>query len=185
MKNKDDHMNLLKLIAGSLALISFPAISFAFFCPSNFNQIDFGMTMDQVTEACGKPDKQTETKKENDNVPQEWNYYLKQAVSTGNRSQTMEGTLKTSFAFDENGKLMNMSVNGIGVGATDICGKSLQLGATRDEVKAACGEAAFVNKQPPPAGSGQQDTKIVEFLYSSANPPVTLVFESGLLTSKK
>ena len=58
------------------SLIIFPNLGFAFFCPTNFNQIDFGMKPDQIIQACGKPDDQKELIKENDNVPQEWNYYI-------------------------------------------------------------------------------------------------------------
>lgn len=178
-------MKKFKLIASCITLTCLPAVSFAFFCPSNFNQIDFGMSPDQVTQQCGKPDKQTEAEKENENIPQSWDFYLKQPVATGSNAQpSTVGTMKSSFVFDADGKLINMSVNGIGVGASSVCGKPINLGATRDEVKAACGDPGFVSKSQA-SGEQQKPIKVIEFEYSSANPPATLVFENGVLTSKK
>lgn len=169
-----------------VCLLSLPTLSHAFFCPTNFAQIDFGMTTDEVTQACGKPDSQKESTKENENVPQEWTYYVQQTVSTGG-SQNMQGTLKSSVTFDDQGKAINISVNGIGVGATSLCSTPIQLGDTQDKVKAACGSPAFVTKQNATTSGGQQQppTKIVEFNYSSANPPTILIFENGKLADKK
>ena len=93
-----------------------------------------------------------------------------------------QGTLKTSFTFDANGKAVNISVNGIGVGATTICGNNLQLGDTRDTVKAACGTPTLINKQT--ASPEKPSIKVVEFTYKST-PPVTLIFENGKLKEKK
>ena len=77
-----------------------------------------------------------------------------------------------------------MTVNGIGVGASTVCGNTtLQLGATRDEVKAACGQPAFINKQQVDP-TANPPTKIIEFMYNS-NPPQTLVFENGILKDRK
>ncbi|VVC76164.1 hypothetical protein AQUSIP_14690 [Aquicella siphonis] len=178
---KNTHTHLMFVIIG----ISLPAMSFAFFCPTNFSQIDFGMTTDQVTQACGKPDSQKESTKTNDNIPQEWSYYIPQTVSMGGSTPNQQGTLKTSVTFDDKGKAINISVNGIGVGATTICGSNIQLGDSRDAVKSACGDPSFVNKQSSGASANQQATKVVEYIYSSANPPTTLIFEDGKLTDKK
>lgn len=172
-------------LASIITLLAYHTSALAFFCPTNFAQIDFGMSTDDVTQACGKPDSQKESTKENENVPQEWTYFIPQSVSTGG-SQNMQGTLKSSVSFDDQGKAINISVNGIGVGATSICSGPIQLGATRDQVKAACGAPANISKQNGDTGGQQQaPTKIVEFIYSSANPPTTLVFENGQLTGKK
>lgn len=169
-----------------LALTALPSLSFAFFCPTNFSQIEFGMTVDQVTQLCGKPDTQKESTKENENVPQEWSYFIQQTVSMGN-NQNAQGTLKTTVTFDESGKAINISANGIGVGATSLCGSSIQLGDTRDKIKSACGDPAFVNKQTAPTNGNPPPppTKVVEFNYSSVTPPATLIFENGKLTEKK
>ena len=97
--------------------------------------------------------------------------------------------MKTSFAFDASGKLINISVNGIGVGSTTICGQNVQLGQSRDDIQSACGNPSFINKQN---GSGtsvvgqgsQQNIAVIEFNYNST-PPQTLVFENGVLKSRK
>jgi hypothetical protein len=178
-------MYINKQILTAIALNIMPMVGFAFFCPTNFNQIDFGMTVDQVTQICGKPDSNKESKKENENVPQEWTYYIPQSVGMNNYQQA-QGTLKTSVSFDDKGKAINISVNGIGVGATTICGSSVQLGATQDTIKSACGKPAVVNKQPQtPEEAAKQETKVNEFSYSKATTPVVLIFENGKLTDKK
>lgn len=168
--------------------MTLPSVSLAFFCPTNFNQIDFGMTVDQVIQACGKPTDQKESVKQNDNVPQEWTYYVAQTVNMGGSNQNAQGTLKTNVAFDSKGKAINISVNGIGVGASSICGTNIQLGDDKDRIKAACGDPSFVNKSAPSAANpatAPQDIKIVELIYANGNPAATLVFENGLLKDKK
>lgn len=182
-------MNFKKLAIIAITSITLPSISFAFFCPTNFNQIDFGMTADQVIQACGKPTDQKESVKQNDNVPQEWSYYIPQTVNMGGSNQNAQGTLKTNVTFDDKGKSINISVNGIGVGATTICGKNIQLGDDKDTIKAACGDPSFVNKSAPssanPSAGQQQDIKVLELIYANGNPPATLVFENGVLKDKK
>jgi len=178
-------MNINRITLTSIILL-LPTVGFAFFCPTNFQQIDYGMTIDQVTQMCGKPENKKEFTKENENIPQEWVYYIPQSVGMGTY-QTAQGTLKTSVSFDDKGKAINISVNGIGVGATSICGgANLQLGSDRDTVKAACGKPAVINKQALSAeDTAKQETKVTEFNYSTANPPVVLIFENGKLTEKK
>jgi hypothetical protein len=176
--------SLIKLVI--IILLAFPTPSFAFFCPKNFNQINTGDSIEQVLKQCGKPDSIKESKKINDNIPQEWNYFVPQTVSTNTFNQA-QGTLKTSFAFDNEGKAINISVNGIGVGATALCGKYVKLGDTRETIQSACGEPALVNRQAS-AQTGQplpgQEIKIMEFTYTST-PPATLVFENGKLIERK
>lgn len=175
----------------ALILTLMPAASFAFMCPTNFNQIDLGNSIDQVNQQCGKPDSQQESKKEVDNMPQEWNYYIPQSVGMNNFQQT-QGTLKTSITFDSSGKAINISVNGIGVGASSLCGSNIQLGDTRDAVKAACGNPSFINKQnnptgntPSTTGTGSiQEIKVVTYIYNT-NPPIKLIFENGVLKSRE
>lgn len=179
----------MKIYQSALTILitSIPSLTFAFFCPTNFNQIDFGMTADQVSQICGKPDDTREYLKPNDNIPQEWSYYIPQTVSMGGSLQSAQGTLKTSMSFDDKGKAINISVNGIGVGATTICGgNTVQLGDDKERVKSVCGDPSFINKQTLSANpSIPQGSKVVEFTYLSSTPHVTLIFENGKLTDKK
>lgn len=112
-------MKLSKIIY-LIILFTPSSLSYAFFCPTNFNQIDYGNTMDQVSQQCGKPDSQ-DTKDVTQEGPQEWSYFVPQTVSTTALSP-MQGTLKTQITFDASGSAINISVNGIGVGSTTICG---------------------------------------------------------------
>ncbi len=179
-----------------LNLLLFPALSYAFFCPSNFNQINFGDTLEQVQGLCGPAAKQ-ETKEitpapTEAKGPQEWNYYIPRAyvLSATNQPQM---TLKTQIVFDENGKAVNINVNGLSMPSTNVCGAVIQLGSTQDAVKAACGNPSFVNQGAQPATATAvtpstppqvQKTKITELTYNST-PPVTLTFENGILKEKK
>jgi hypothetical protein len=163
------------------AITFLPYSAFAFFCPNNFSQIEMSNTIDQVTQACGKPDKE-ETKDAEPTVPQEWSYYIPQTVAADTMEQ-QSGTLKASISFDKDGKAINISVNGIGVGSTTICGNhQVQLGSTMDQIKSACGKPSFINKQQPETIGGveQKKSKITTFTYGKS----TLTFTDGILTGK-
>jgi len=156
---------------------------FAIFCPTNFNSIDVGDTIDRAQQACGKPDGQR-TYNAEENTPQEWSYFLSQAVPAS-IGMTSQGTLKTSVAFDEKG-VVNISVNGIGVSTTAICGSTVQLGDSKEKVKAACGDPSFINKSnvSPSSTPPKPPSKITEFFYSTT-PPTILVFVDGKFTERK
>lgn len=179
------HLKKLFLMIASFIILLIPITSFALFCPTNFNQIEIGNSIDKVKELCGKPDKE-DTKKVEENVPQEWNYFVAQSVDMGmGTNQPAQGTLKTSFMFDKDGKLINISVNGIGVGATNICGTNVQLGDKQDSVKNACGDPTFVNKQTSTAtGTPTKTQEIIEFIYNTT-PPIKLIFIDGKLTERQ
>lgn len=169
---------LNKCLLGTL-LALLPALSDATFCPTNFSQIQVGDSTDQVQKQCGKPDKQ-ETIEETASTPQEWNYYIPQTVSIGTPTE-QQGTLKTTVAFNSEGKVININVNGIGIGASTICGPTIQLGDTEKAVKAACGTASFIAKQDPAtAGPSAPPTTLTTFTYGT-NPPVILQFKNGKL----
>lgn len=161
-----------------IGLLSFPLSSFAFLCPNNFNQIDFGNSVQQVEQQCGKADKQS-TKEVAEEGPQEWNYYVPQTVLLNN-NQPASGTLKTTVTFDQAGKAINISVNGIGVGNSTICGSGIQLGNTREMIKAACGDPNTITKDTS-SDNAQKKQTITELTYGST----ILVFKNGLLAEKK
>src|SRR3990167_1250824 len=92
-----------KLIA--ITFFCLPHLSSAFFCPTNFNQIEIGDSLEQVTQSCGKPDKQEEREVKKEGA-QEWSYFIPQAVATDSMATT-QGTLKTQIAFDSDGKVVN------------------------------------------------------------------------------
>jgi hypothetical protein len=138
--------------AAVVCLATTPAL--AMLCPNNFNEINYGDSIDAVKQQCGAADseKTSETK---ENLPQEWNYYVQV-------SPTDQATLKTTVAFNQ-GKVTNMSVNGIGVSTTAICGgNNIAVGDSQDSVKAACGKPAFINQGNVNAG---MPTKIVDLIY--------------------
>ena len=164
-----------------------PLLAHAFFCPTNFNQIDFGATMNQVIQQCGKPDSQ-ETKKGEASVPQEWTYFTPQSMNVGGSTPVAQGSVKTQVTFDASGKVMSIVSNGMAVGSSPICGTNISVGDTQSSVQAACGKPTFISKQDTSAttslGTPQPADKITVFIYNS-NPPVKLTFEKGVLTKKE
>lgn len=161
------------IIIASILLTSTSA--FAMFCPNGFNSINLGDSLEQVEEQCGKPDSQKghESKK---NLPQEWNYYV-QMVKGQN------GSIKMVIAF-KNSKVINMSVNGVGLTNTSICnGTPINLNSTQEQVKKACGEPVFINQSEGGESSDSKPDLITEWKYNS-NPPITLIFTNGKLTGR-
>lgn len=166
-----------------LTFILSPLPAMAFFCPTNFSQIDFGMTPDQVIAQCGQPDV-NETKEVTPEGPQEWNYYIPHRVANPNMQPAL-GTIKTEITFDAEGKVVNISSGdqGMGISSSNICGTTISIGSTREQVKAACGEPPTVNKELS-ALEDAPKKQVTTFTYNSA-PPVKLIFEDGKLTQKQ
>jgi hypothetical protein len=150
----------------------------ALLCPSNFNHIAVGDNIKTVELKCGKPSKQ-ESKLIPPPTPQEWTYYIPQTVSTGS-SNAQQGTLKTTISFDANGNAINISVNGIGVGASTICGNSINLGDNIKSVQAACGKPAVVNQTPANTSGNVKQDEQTTYIYNT-NPPTTFTFKNGVL----
>lgn len=149
------------------------------FCPTNFRTINNGDSIASVLQNCGNPSSQKTTSVPIE-PPQQWDYFVHQTVA-GSPLYTTTGTLKMSVAFDANGKAINISVNGIGVGATAVCdNKPIQLGSTRDQVKTNCGVPFNVNKQTL---GGPQSNQITVYTYST-NPPKSLTFKNGQLVGQ-
>lgn len=174
----------------TIFLLLTPLYSYAFFCPNNFNQIDFGFSEDQVMSACGSPSS-TQSEVEPVPVPQEWNYYMQQPSTnymgtvTGPYNTQMNnqsGTIKTQITFDANGKVININVNGVTAGNTGMCTPPIQLGDDMAKVKSACGSPAIVSK--PNADSNQPGKKMDTFVYTG-NQTVKLIFEDGKLVRKE
>lgn len=176
----------MKLFLFNLLFFLLPTLADAFFCPNNFNQINFGNTIEQVQQQCGIPAKQ-DKKEVTPELPtmQEWNYFIPKTFATSATNQS-QMTLKTQITFDDKGKTINISVNGLSVASTTACGNgTLQLGDTTSQVEAICGKPSFINKQSISTSSAPPTViKVTEFTYNTT-PPVTLVFENGVLTQKK
>jgi hypothetical protein len=168
----------MKKIFAFFITMFFSATSFAMFCPSGFNEMNIGDSIEQVVKSCGTPDNQKTTKTV-PGQPQEWNYYVK-------ADPTQPGTFKMSIAFNSDQKVINISVNGTSVVTTPICGgASVQYGSTTDEVKSACGKPAFVNESQQQTGpSAPTPTEMTELLYNTT-PPVTLLFVNGKLKERR
>lgn len=172
----------MKSISLLVSCALFTANAYAFFCPTNFNQIDMGNTQQQIEEACGKPASITDTVQEPaDNSPQEWSYFVKQDPNLGS---TIPGNIKATIAFDQSGKVINMTINGLSVSTANFCGSAaVKIGSMRDTVKKECGAPAYINRGVS-EGPAPQQRKLVEYRYDST-PPITLIFENGMLIDRK
>ena len=149
--------------------------NFAMFCPNGLNQVDIGDTIDQVTHMCGAPTSQKSFKSSIDE-PQEWTYYIKMVKG-------QNGSIKMVIAFKDN-KVINMSVNGIGLTNTTICnGKTTTLNTTQDQVKAACGDPAYIDK-PDEAEYEKKKDNMTSFTYEGTSS-ITLLFKDGKLQKQQ
>lgn len=167
-----------RLLSYTLTLFIIPTFSYAFFCPTNFSQINMGDSIETVTAACGKP-ANVEEKEEKPFNPQEWSYYLTQQTPAQFPAMATP-TQKTSFSFDSNGILVNITVGGLGASSTSLCGGALvQLGDNTERVKAICGQPGFIQVQDSSLND-KPSVKVTILTYTS-NPPVALIFRDGKL----
>jgi hypothetical protein len=146
--------------------------AFALFCPANFNQINFGDTISQVVEQCGKPIAQ-HTYSTSTDVPQEWSYYIQMSPDN-------PAALKTSIAFNK-GHVVNITINGITINTTSLCGTTIQVGDTPQAVLSACGKPPYINKSNT---ASYIINTITEMTYQGTSE-VTLIFENGRLKDRK
>lgn len=147
---------------------------YAMFCPGNYNQININDSLEAVKQACGKPD----TEKTQDiasNGPQEWVYFVK----TGSQSDLT--SLRMTVAFDKE-KAANITMNGVSLTTTQMCGSSISVGDDIKSVEKACGKPALINQAN---NSQAAKTKLTELTYSSGNAPIILIFENDKLKERK
>ncbi len=174
----------MKKIITVLALLGLSTSASAIFCPTNFNQINLGDTTETVKKQCGNPAVEKKIEGE-DNGPQEWNFYVRPQMKRYTETRTNSGSeasVKMSIALNQ-GKVVNITVNGMSLATTTICGPSVSVGATSASVKSACGNPVFINKSSN-QDSAEKPKEIVEYQYNST-PPATLVFVGGLLQERK
>lgn len=159
----------------------------AIFCPTNFHTINIGDSIEQVEAQCGRGNTETKSTSEA-NVPQQWTYFMamQNPYVPSAAGSPQEGTMQVTFSFVDN-KVVSLTSNGIGVGATTICNSvNLQIGSSTDDVKKACGKPAMIQQSNLSQGSAQGTpaSEIIEWKYDT-NPPITLRFENGVLKERK
>lgn len=198
-------LNMLGFLLTTTALVLSTNV-YAIFCPSNFSNINYGDTISQVQEVCGKPTSQNTIKKPA-SLAQVWTYYMKQSNFTQNNTK-----LKFLIVDD---KVVNISVvdsspisvqkchTTINPGAgpnlvetncfkpnnsqenltsTRLCGYIISTGDTAKKVELTCGKAALINQfQRNPA---ETPIELTELKYAGT-PPVSLIFEDGKLRERK
>lgn len=169
-----------------LIALVIPTLSFAFFCPTNFNQIQIGDSIDTVIKLCGKPNSEKKSSVPNDDVPQQWSYYFPQNYVIG-ATNDKQGSQPAVITFNASGSVVNISVNNVSVNSTRVCGSGIQLGSTRESVKSACGKPSFINRQTQstdPTESSSEKIEIIQYVYTTT-PPMTLIFQDGKLKEKR
>lgn len=148
--------------------------SYAFFCPTNLQQINFGDSLEQVTQQCGKPNTERKILVNPDDAPQEW-------VFNNN-----DGTAQVRLMFIKQ-HISSITENGMPIATTNICGGNIAVNDSMDAVKLTCPAPTLINKDNnnlPKEDEKDFSTGTVEFGYQTS-PPVTLVFTDGKLTGKK
>lgn len=174
--------------------------AFAFFCPTNFSQIELGNSVQQVIQACGTPTTQNTVIK-SVYRSQEWVYYVKTSPFSQNTSKLNVVLLNdqvVNITITENAQNCQPMFPGDSsdpktkvvciptttqetksIGSTNACGPMIRLGSTADQVQAACGQAAFVNH-------GQQADAQITYteLFYRGTPDVSLIFENGVLKNR-
>lgn len=161
------------------SMLILPGTAFAFFCPTNFQDIQMGDTKETVLQKCGQPASQKEVAAP-DTGPQEWIFNVTPTTAVSGQGSVNKGSVRMSVMLQDN-KILNIFANGMSMPSTTICGTSISVGTTADQLKAACGMPTMVNKGTP---SGNAPAPSIEMLYNS-RPPVTLIFQDGKLTGKK
>jgi uncharacterized protein YxeA len=174
----------MKKIIITLTLLSLTTAASAMFCPNNFNQINIGDTTEMVKKQCGNPKAEKKIAGE-DNGPQVWNFYVHPQMNRYTETRTnsgQEASVGLTIAMDQ-GKVVNMTVNGMSLATTTICGAPVTVGDTSEKVKTACGNPKFVNKSNV-QDEANKPKETVEYEYDST-PPATLVFMGGILQERR
>jgi hypothetical protein len=159
----------------SILLFTMSNTCFAAFCPTNFNNIQNGDSIEDVIKQCGKPSSEkTQTVRET--PAQEWTYFINQQTAA-------QASLRLIINIDKD-KVNNIQLGPGNVTNTAVCGTTIQIGDTAKAVEGACGKPNFVSVS---AGTNPQEnanfggTKVTELTYSNAATTVTLTFENGVL----
>jgi hypothetical protein len=179
-------LTMKKYLAAFFIISSTNALADFCPCPSSFNLIQLGDSLQQIQATCCKPVSQKKYKLE-PTVPQKWVYYISAPPTPSN---TAQGSVEMTVVFDEKGKVTNISVNAQSLTSTN-CGNTPNsyFGAnmpntiqvqvdTLESVKKACGPAKFETKGTP--SEDTQTSEIVELQYAGP-PPTTLKFQDNKL----
>lgn len=171
----------MKKLMFTLLISTLPMHIYAWICPNNFKQIASGDTIEQVTAACGKPASE-KISEGGYNGPQEWQYFVTiQKQLKGSGAPTGENpSIKMSIAFN-NHKAINITVQGMSLSSTSLCGPTINVGDNDRSIEKNCGKPTFIQKQE---SAKENPIEITEFKYNTA-PPNILIFENGILKERK
>jgi hypothetical protein len=182
-----------KFLVVFLMLGGLSQLSYALFCPNNFNSISVGDSMQSVIQSCGAATSQT-TQIKPIYYAQQWIYFI--------NGSTEHGSSKLSVVIDH-GQVVNLTVTGnvttcqpvLGgngkqcipintqetqsVPSTSACGKLISLGDSMSTVQSACGQPISINHGQEP--DAQESTTE---LYYNGTPPTTLIFQRGVLVDR-
>ncbi|MDA8561977.1 DUF2845 domain-containing protein [Gammaproteobacteria bacterium] len=155
--------------------------TYAWICPTNFQQIAVGDSIEQVESACGDP----ASKKELDGGyqgPQEWQYFvtIKRPLNQSGVRADASPSVKMSIAFVDK-KAINITVQGTSVASTSLCGPTISIGDKDKSVEKNCGKPVFIQKQ---GAEKENSVQITEYKYNSSSPNI-LIFENGVLKERK
>lgn len=192
-----------KLILVMISLLS--NTSFAFFCPTNFQTINVGDSLEQVIAICGPATSQKVLTMNNQPTDEAWTYYKQlnsfdpstvpvRIVFKDNQvihinididNNTANKICQTNAQFMQNSRVADACLananNMHSVAKTTICGAAISIGDAKQNVLIACGKPVEVKSlqpfnQPTPEARTELD-------YNST-PRVALIFQNNQLVER-
>lgn len=182
----------------SFLLFIFSVVSYAMFCPTNFESINIGDSIDKVKMICGQPN--SEQNSQGQSSSEEWHYYVKSsAVSQATLPMiiVMQNNRVINITIDNlisnNGQVCQAFKTGGGdnkivqtfcqnidgpksVANTQACGQIIQVGDSSRTIESACGKPVMIKSLSVP----QSEAGITVLKYVGP-PRTTLVFENNRL----
>lgn len=166
-----------------LCLLLFYCNSYAtnYVCPTTYQTIMTGYTMDQVRTACGEP-AQTSTQTLQANTPtrsEQWIYTLPNVVAQ--KIPAFSPQLMITF---DNDKVAEIAVNNQSANALFYCYRSgnLKFGISKNDVVRQCGAPTYVNVIQR-AGSTQEEVTRWVYNFGRYQPQIIVIFKEGSVNS--
>lgn len=169
-------------------LLSSPA--FALMCTKTYAQVTPGMTAAQVRAACGDP-KSVQKKRGIVFKDERVEYWMYQGDDPSKRTSramrelgySAEPTQTKHFTFDEDGKLVSMSVGQGTLSVAPVCGGTIRLGDPSSTVMSYCGQPTNRTHGMKRVEKGSVESEYWTYQFDQFRPPVRLMFQKGVLVN--
>ncbi len=158
---------ILLCFAGSLSYASV-------LCPKTFNYIDLGMTIAQVKQACGPPNKITKSERQIfAEEPVTIAVYHSSNLSVSNPTLTIE--------YARN-KIISMKLGGAEISSTTVCGERISTATDYGTILIVCGEPSFMDHATRKVLQGSGKVQVWTYIPNEFQAAITFEFVNGVLT---